>query len=261
MEKRQPRQPARLTVTEAIDLTPNMRRITLTGDALNDYPEITSTAYVKLMFDLQGQALTTSPESRDNVQMRTYTIRTLDQTNATMTIDMALHSEGVHGGPASHWAQHVQPGDSILVGGPGSSKGLADEFDWVLFAGDMTSLPAISTYLESLPADTKGYAVVQITSADDKQVLTKPDGIELIWISDNASSLYNAVSQLTWFPGKPAVWAACEFSAMRELRQLFRNERGVSHEQLYISSYWREGRSEDQHKIDKRKDAEAFDAV
>ena len=48
---------------------------------------------------------------------------------------------------------------------------------------------------------------------------------------------------------------------MRGLRQLLVKERHVAHEQLYISSYWREGRSEDQHKVDKRKDAEAFEAA
>ena len=58
----------------------------------------------------------------------------------------------------------------------------------------------------------------------------------------------------------PAAWVACEFSDMRALRQLLAKERRIPHDQLYISSYWREGRSEDQHKVDKRKDMEEYEA-
>ncbi|EGU61267.1 utilization protein for catechol-siderophore, partial [Vibrio nigripulchritudo ATCC 27043] len=52
------------------------------------------------------------------------------------------------------------------------------------------------------------------------------------------------------------VWCATEFSTMRQLRKYFRNEREVERDEIYISSYWKQGRTEDQHKIDKRKDAE-----
>ena len=45
---------------------------------------------------------------------------------------------------------------------------------------------------------------------------------------------------------------------MRKIRSWLKDEKEVPHSQVYISSYWREGRSEDQHKIDKRQDVEAF---
>ena len=54
----------------------------------------------------------------------------------------------------------------------------------------------------------------------------------------------------------PAVWAACEFSEMRALRKLFNQDMGIAREQVYISSYWKRGRSEEQHKVDKRQDQE-----
>lgn len=45
---------------------------------------------------------------------------------------------------------------------------------------------------------------------------------------------------------------------MRELRRYFKEERQVARQDLYISSYWKCGSSEDQHKVFKREDSEAF---
>ena len=68
----------------------------------------------------------------------------------------------------------------------------------------------------------------------------------------------DALQRIDWQQGTPAVWVACEFSQMRKIRSWLKDEKEVPHSQVYISSYWREGRSEDQHKIDKRQDVEAF---
>ncbi len=48
-----------------------------------------------------------------------------------------------------------------------------------------------------------------------------------------------------------------EFDSMRALRQYFRNEKEVDRENIYISSYWKQGVSEDGHKVIKREDAES----
>ncbi len=48
------------------------------------------------------------------------------------------------------------------------------------------------------------------------------------------------------------MWCACEFDDMRALRDYFRNQRNVEHDRIYISSYWKNGVSEDGHKVLKR---------
>lgn len=48
---------------------------------------------------------------------------------------------------------------------------------------------------------------------------------------------------------------------MQDLRSYLRNERGVAKELLYISSYWKIGRTEDGHKADKRLDMERENAA
>ena len=43
---------------------------------------------------------------------------------------------------------------------------------------------------------------------------------------------------------------------MKALRSLLRDERGLGPDQLYISSYWKSGLTEDAHKVVKREDAQ-----
>lgn len=155
----------------------------------------------------------------------------------------------------------ARPGDRILIGGPGPKKLLNPEADWFLLAGDMTALPAISVNLSLLPDDARGYAVLEVMTSDDIQPLTCPPGIELIWVVNpqpgaDHHPLLEQVEQLAWHEGQPAVWAACEFSSMRALRRYFKQQRQLPKSHLYISSYWKMGSSETQHKIIKREDEE-----
>jgi hypothetical protein len=45
---------------------------------------------------------------------------------------------------------------------------------------------------------------------------------------------------------------------MRTIRTWLKDDKAIAHNNIYISSYWKKGRSEDQHKIEKRQDSEAF---
>ncbi len=256
--------PYQLTVSKSQCITPNMQRITLQGDDLAEFKTDDEGSYVKLVFPVEE----TQPSDEDtNVIMRTYTIRKFNPYDLTLDIDFVLHGElGKNSGPASTWAAHTKLGDTIPIFGPGKVKAATLEADWFLFAGDMTALPAISCQLEQLPDDAKGYAVIEINSEQDQQSLQKPDGIDILWVinpqPDTANTvLSDAVKALSWLSGIPSIWAACEFSNMRLLRTYFKKEKQVSRDNLYISSYWKMGQSEDKHKVIKRQDAIAEDSV
>jgi len=226
-----------------------MLRITLGGEGMADFPEEQESAYVKLLFPQAGS---------ERPLMRTYTVR--HQRAGEIDIDFALHG---HAGPASGWAQTAAVGDRILVGGPGAKKMIDADADWVLLAGDMTALPAISVNLEQLPASARGYAVIAVSDEADCQALVHPPGVELHWLvtdpfEHGASALLEHIRTLAPLPGRVSVWAACEFDAMRQLRQYFRREVPVPTAQRYISSYWKLGLSEEQHKQVKRVDEEVF---
>ncbi len=134
--------------------------------------------------------------------------------------------------------------------------------DWFLLAGDMTAPPAISCNLEAISPAAKGHAVIEINSADDKQEVKKPENIKVHWVisahSDQENTcLYDAAKAIPRLEGKPSIWAACEFSNMRLLRRYFKQERDVPREELYVSSYWKLGHTEDEHKIAKQRDTQA----
>ena len=242
--------PRLLDVVESTYLTPNMCRVTLGGAGLNDFPVDQESAYIKLMFP-QGE------DARPLV--RTYTVSV--QRDDEIDVDFALHEAE---GPASMWARNAQVGDQILVGGPGPKKLINNDADWFLLVGDMTALPAITVNLAQLPADARGYAVLEVTTEADQQTLKKPDNVEIHWVVNNhpnadSSPLLDCVKSLPWLEGQPAVWAACEFHSMRALRQYFKMERDVPKTHLYVSSYWKVDSTEDQHKVVKRDDAQTAD--
>lgn len=242
--------PRVLEVKGIADITPNMRRITLGGQAMADFPIEQESAYIKLMFP-QGE--------EQKPIMRTYTI--IQQRDDEIDVDFVLHGlnhKGVEG-PASHWAKTTQIGDTILIGGPGAKKLINHEADWFLLAADMTALPAITVNLAQLPENAAGYAVIEVLSKDDIQPLQKPKNITLEWVvnaeaSDSHYPILERIKALDWLDGEVAVWAACEFNSMRALRQYFK-QKEVAKSHLYISSYWKLDSSEDEHKVVKREDA------
>ncbi len=126
----------------------------------------------------------------------------------------------------------------------------------------MTALPAISVNLAALDPAARGVAVIEVMSADDRQELAKPDGVELRWLvcpqpGMCTAEIEAAVRSVAW-PGEGIyAWSASEFTAMQALRAYLRDERGLGPDRLYISSYWKSGLTEEGHKVVKREDAEA----
>lgn len=249
MNRRQP--PRTFTVLDKTEITPNMLRITLGGEAMASFPADQPSAYVKLHFDRAGS---------DRPLLRTYTIRA--QRADAVDIDFVRHGDG---GPAARWAEDVTPGETIDIGGPGPKKLVDPAADWVLLIGDMTALPAIGANIEALPADARGHAVIEVLDATDIQHLSAPAGLDIQWVinphpGQNSDALDETVRALPWHDGRASVWCACEFNAMRRLRDHLKHERGVGREHLYVSSYWQHGSNEDAHKQSKRADADAGQA-
>lgn len=243
-------EPYLFTVLDKREITPHMLRVTLGGEGMQRFPADQASAYVKLLYP--------QPDA-DKPLLRTYTVRA--QRKDAIDIDFALHGEG-DGGPASAWAVNCAPGDTIGVAGPGPKKQIDPEADWFLMVGDMTALPAISVNIEQLVPGARGRVIIEVTDAADKQSLPVPDGVELTWVINpqpgRATPLVDAVAALDWpDDGSISVWAACEFNSMRALRTHFREVRGVTRGQMYISSYWIHGRDENTHKAIKRADSEA----
>lgn len=242
-------QPRRLKVIKSERLTPNMHRITLGGGGLTGFPQDQDGAYIKFML----------PTAKDQKPIvRTYTVR--HQLENGLEIDFALHGKTEDSGPATQWALDAKVGDEVMVGGPGPAKPLPEGSGPFLLVGDMTALPAISVNLESALREAQGHAIILIRDEADKQALEIPPNMTIEWIVDSKLGatpelLVEAVRRLPEIQDFTYAWVACEFEAMKLLREYLRSENDFGKERLYISSYWKRGLIEDEHKDIKRADA------
>ncbi|WP_317931006.1 siderophore-interacting protein [Halioxenophilus sp. WMMB6] len=246
----------------------NSLRLVFAGDDLADFPEDQASGYVKLMFAAEpGGEI--DPSQLENaayfkaLRKRTFTIRQYDAEQKRLTVDGACHSFGEPDqGPANQWLQQAELGDQIWVAGPGEKKLINTPADWYFFAGDMTALPAIAVNLEQLPQEACGYAVIEVLDFADIAPLARPDNIAIHWVVNGAPKsantlLSDAVRELPWLEGTPAVWVAGEFEMMRNLRAYFKKEQQVPKSLVYASSYWKIGESDEGNKVAKRLDEKA----
>jgi len=245
------RAPGILAVKSAMNVTPNMRRVTLHGDELKGFPADSEGAYVKLIFN-----------GNDKSTMRTYTISGQRYEPNEIDIDFMMHtsSDGKIEGLAAPWALQAKAGDEINVGGPGPAKFINPEADFFLLAADMTALPALTENLKRLPKDARGHAFIEVLTDQDKQTITKPENVDIHWVVNDVpgsdkSPLFQALAQVDLQRGQLSAWIACEFKTMKKIRLFLKNECELAKSHLYISSYWKKGDTEEQHKLVKQADA------
>ena len=239
--------PIEVQVAAITDISPHMRRITLSGQDLSEFQDDCVGGYIKFLFDDGTQS---------KPAMRTYTIRAFKRESCCIDVDFVVHgTEGI----ASSWASSAKTEHRIKIAGLGPRKLPNQEADWFFLIGDMSALPALSINLESLAESAEGYALILVDDMADKQNLIAPEGIQIEWIHADHSTrsepekLFDAVQKKPWMGGTPAVWLAGEFSLVKRLRQYFKSEMKVSKAYSYYSSYWKYGLTEPDHKILKQK--------
>ncbi|VVS97971.1 siderophore-interacting protein [Hoeflea sp. EC-HK425] len=246
-----------MTVVDAFHMTPHMRRIRLSGEALTRFASRRN-LHCKLLIpprggtpewpflDQNGRFVWPSGPGRPAV--RKYTIRAVDPDAGWLDIDFVLHD---HAGPGSAWAATARPGDVIGLVGPGGRSVLpAARY---LLAGDETALPSIARLLETLPAQSRGLALIEVADAGEEQAIDNRTAIDIRWLHRGAAPagtsavLANAVKALPQ-PDEVDdlfVWIACEFAAFKAIRVHLRREWGLAKEAHLITSYWRRGWLED----------------
>ena len=182
---------------------------------------------------------------------RTYTAVDPSPAEGTFAVDFVLHGDE---GVAGRWAATVRPGDGLTVRGPGGTYAPDLTADWHLLVGDESGLPAIRAALATLPADARGYAVIEVPSAVHRQPLEAPAGVEVRWVDALVDApLEDVVRDLPWLLGRVHAFVHGESRVtMRRIRPYLLNERGMPRGDLSISGYWRRGNSEDAFRTWKR---------
>lgn len=262
-----PRKPQiNLTVRETLQLSPTMIRVVAEVQQPELFQDIEPPEkYVKLVFFNPALGLDAFPDYwslKDSLPAdqqpvtRHMTLRKVAADRSEVWIDVATHGDSGYAGP---WAMHAQPGDTMVVVGPGGKWIPDPAATWTLLAGDDTAIPAIMANVEALPAGARGEVILEVDGAENEQDLSLPEGLKLRWCHRNSQeqdtrALVEAVKTTTWpqFTDGVQVFAHGEREAMKMLRPLLFEHHGLSRDQVSISGYWAAGRTEEAFQAEKR---------
>lgn len=295
--------PMRATVARVQQLSRTFRRITLTGPQLHTVADNRQDQRFKMLFPAADSGVSAMPLTVDWYEqwrqlpdaqrppMRTYTLREVRPDRAEFDVDIALHGRR---GPASSWAMDAVAGDEIVVCVPhtGFAGGFHGGVDWrppqgverLLIVADETALPAVAGIFESMAAEVRGIAVVEVPHGDDIALVSQiPAGIELRLFPRGSQPVgtclipevrraaaelgfggaapqplqdINVDVELLWDvptdgAGNPlAEWSSCyawmagEASVLKELRRHLVQQLGVDRRAVACMGYWRQGRAE-----------------
>lgn len=257
-----------LTLKEKLFITPHYIRIVLTGPEVEQFAVTTVGANNKIFlpptpnseilfpkFENGGWVL---PRPDQKPIVRTYTHRGIHLERQEMWIDFVNHGDS---GPASAWANRAQPGDKLGIAMKGHPIQLYPEADWYLLAGDATAIPVLSAILESLPAEAKGQAFIEVQGSQDEQKIETKSQVQITWLHHahpgENSPLAHAIRQVDLPDGLEAsrfAYVATEFSSIQAIRQYLRKEQFWDREELYAFSYWKHGKSEDGSAAERREE-------
>jgi NADPH-dependent ferric siderophore reductase len=223
-----------LTVAGAEPVTPRMRRVSLTGEALADFEPRPGQDMVLML-----------PDGPEGLGRRHYSIRRFDPAGRRLDIDVVLHSEA---SPGARWALHATPGQEVLTFGPRGRNVIHPGADWRLFVGDESTIPPVFAMLESLPAGARARAFLEVQSDEDRQALRTEADVELVWLSRGGAAaqasspaLIGAVEGFELPPGVGHAYLLGETSTIRRQRHDL-IARGLPKEQIFGEGYWRPGR-------------------
>ena len=268
-ESRRRRTAMAATVLRTERLSASLVRVVVGGPGLDSFePSPCADSYVKAVFvhedaprpfpltDDGRVDLETVAESlpREHApRMRSYTVRAFDEATRELTLDFVVHGAAGVAGP---WAASAQPGDELLLVGPGGGYEPDAAAGRHLLAGDLSAVPAIAVALERLPDDAVGHAVVEVHDARDEVDLPRPSGIELTWIHQGdhrpGALLVDAVRSLPWPDDDVQGFVHGEAAAVRDIRRYLRIERGLGLDRLSVSGYWRLGHDDEGWRSSKR---------
>ncbi|MGC5360883.1 siderophore-interacting protein [Streptomyces sp. DT24] len=235
--------------------TPRMVRVTLGGPELEGFIDRSPADHVKVFFPEPGAELPVLPRIADDGDglefpteppfptSRDYTTRRFDAEAGELDLDFVLHGNGV----ASVWAERARPGMKLGLAGPRGSILVPWEFDWYLFAGDETALPAICRMLEDLPQGAPAKVFLLVDDAQEEHPIDTRADAEIVWLHRNGlrhgegDLLERAVKGVEFLPGQPFIWVAGEAGELKPIRRYLHRELGLDREYTDVDGFWKRG--------------------
>ena len=256
-EPRAPRRTRRIgarvfpaTVTAVIDLTPHMRRLTLSAPEFADYAPIGPDEYLGLMMPRDdGRGLRLPGDDADNIRaavaalpeedrpdLRWYTLRAHRPDEQQIDVDFVVHGDE---GPGTRFARRAAVGSRLGVRECTALYAPEADAHTRVIVGDETAIPAIARILEV--AGSAGARVfIEVGDPADRQ----PLGDAVTWVlregSPAGARLVDAVRSAELPASVDYAWVCGERLAVQEIRR-FLVQQGVAKDRITFSGYWRLG--------------------
>lgn len=257
-----------LEVAAVHDVTPRLRRITLTGPQLSAFtPDSTGTGaaatpgedfaelpafsspgfddHVKCIFTADGGGSDLPVQLPHGIEWppssmrvaRDYTPTRFDPESGELDLEFVLHGHG----PAASWAREAQPGHSLHLVGPKMTTALPADLDWILLAGDETALPAMTRFARERPSAARAIIVVIIEDDNAKAPIDLTSDDEIHWIigdPTDGDALTAAVASVLPDTGTGYAWAAGESRSLLPLRRLLKSSPCLGRANINVTGYW-----------------------
>jgi NADPH-dependent ferric siderophore reductase len=251
-----PAAPARLpdlrevTVVSAEDVTPHMRRVIVSCDDVT--PFVNGGMHVRILVPPRGRVpvwptllpdgRTGWPEGDDELVVRVYTIRAVDNERRELWLDFVQHPAPGVRTPGADFARDAKSGDRLALLGPGG--GGIPQAATILMAGDESALPAMARIAAEVPANTRIRAIIEVADATEEQPMPSGGTLEIRWLHRKtypkgtdkgfSEAVKDAIASMD---EDTYVWVACEKDQMRSIRGLL-TQRGHDRKRMYAAWYW-----------------------
>ncbi len=184
-------------------------------------------------------------ESDEHVVRRRYSVRGVDGARDEFTLWVTTG----HDGDGSRWAASAAPGDQVDVIGPRGKILLAEDVDWHLFLGDVSSLAAFYRMAESISAPSQALFVIEVSHSEDALTTRLADGVGVTGVfvdraqraPNDPAGLLSGLAALTLPPGRGHAYLFGEFAVMRALVRPLA-DRGLESPDVSSKAFWRAGR-------------------
>lgn len=224
-------------VTGIEDFTPWYRRITFRAPELTTSLEVFPTLWLRLWVPhpAKGEGF---------LVQRGYTFVRVDAQAQTFSLDFVLHDVA---GPAGDWAKNVTVGTAVEVALTPARIDIPDGTTTLLLAGDATALPAVNTWLESVPDEVETRVFIE-EGHDDVESLPRVEraGGTWEWVTrdgDRGAALSRAIRTSVAPAAGLYAWGAGEKTLVKNLRGAFREQLGLDRGHHFTQFYWIEGKA------------------
>ncbi len=227
--------PKELEVVTVRPVSPSLKRVTFSCPELIG-ADLGDSITIKLLFP--------RPEPEARPFGRPFTIRGFDGASGTLDVDFVLHD---HPGVATQWARRAEPGMRLRMFGPRGAEPLPDGCHDLVFAGDITALPAMQVLVSRLPESARATVIASVPTLSDVTGFDSQATLRVEWLTEEHGSrrtLAAAVRDVAP-QGVDFWWVACEMREALEVRRYLRHDLGLGHEQVHATPYWKAGTSED----------------